>query len=79
MKNCFEFFFVPFLSFVLFLLLYGFNKLLNVSSHKDIPLISEYLAQRLPLQLAAYVLVQALPVSFFFFAQLNDTRFSGPN
>lgn len=79
MKNCFQFFFVPFLSFILFLILYGLNKLLNVICQRDIPLISEYLTQRLPLQLAAYTLVQSLPVSFFFFAQLNDTRFHSAN
>lgn len=78
MKNCFQFFFVPFLSVVLYALFVGVNKILN-SSEKDIPFISKYLKPRFPLHIAAYTLVQALPVSFFFFAQLNDTRYSNAN
>ena len=74
MKNTFQFFFVPFLAVVLLLLLYLFNKLLNVRCKKDIPFISDYLVPRFPLLIGAYTLVQALPVTFFFFAQLNDTR-----
>jgi hypothetical protein len=79
MKNCFQFFFVPFLAVCLFFLIVGFNKLLNKVCKKDIPLISEYLQPRLPLLIGAYALVQALPVCFFFFAQLNDTKYSHPN
>lgn len=45
---------------------------------RDFPLISKYLVPRAPLLIAAYTLVQALPVSFFFFAQLNDTTFRHP-
>lgn len=78
MENCFQFFFVPFLSVVLYALLLGLNRLLNASG-RDVPLISSYLKPRLPLHIAAYTLVQALPVSFFFFAQLNDTRYRSPN
>jgi hypothetical protein len=40
MENCFQFFFVPFLSFILYLLIVGFNKLLNNCCRRDIPLIS---------------------------------------
>ena len=79
MKNCFQFFFVPFLAFILFLLIVGFNSLLRKCCQKDIPLISEYIQPRLPFLIGAYTLVQALPISFFFFAQLNDTKFSHPN
>lgn len=78
MKNCFQFFLVPALSFLLWLLLFGINKLLINYCKRDITLISNYLVPRLPLHIAAYVLVQALPVSFFFFGQLNDTKFSSP-
>jgi hypothetical protein len=78
MKNCFQFFFVPFLSVLLYALIVLSNKILN-SFDKDIPLISKYLKPRFPLHIAAYTLVQALPVSFFFFAQLNDTRYNSPN
>ena len=79
MKNSFQFFFVPFLAVILLLLLVGFNKIVNRVCKKDIPLISEYLQPRLPLLIGAYALIQALPITFFFFAQLNDTRFSNPN
>lgn len=79
MKNCFQFFFVPFLSFILYLIIIGFNKLLNSCWRRDIPFISEYIQPRLPLLIAAYTLVQALPVSFYFFAQLNDTTFNSRN
>lgn len=75
MKNCFQFFFVPFLSVILYALIIGINKILN-SYKKNIPLISDYFKPRFPLHIAAYTLVQALPVSFFFFAQLNDTRYN---
>lgn len=78
MENCFQFFFVPFLSVLLYALLLGLNRILNASG-KDVPLISNYLRPRLPLHIAAYTLVQALPVSFFFFAQLNDTRYKSLN
>jgi len=79
MKNCFQFFFIPILSFILFLIFVGINKILNATCRKDIPLISQYLMPRLPLHIAAYTLVQALPISFFFFAQLNDTKYSSLN
>lgn len=78
MENCFQFFFVPFLSVLLYALFVGLNRILNASG-RDIPLISNYLKPRLPLHIAAYTLVQALPVSFFFFAQLNDTRYRSLN
>lgn len=78
LRNCFQFFFVPFLSVILYCLVVGFNKLLN-RCRRDIPLISEYLQPRLPLLIGAYVLVQATAVTFFFFAQLNDTKYSSPN
>ena len=79
MKNCFQFFFVPFLAVCLYLLIVGFNKLLNKACKKDIPLISQYIYPRFPLLIGAYTLVQALPVTFFFFAQLNDTRYKHGN
>jgi len=78
LKNTFQFFFVPFLSVILYGLIVGFNKILNCWD-RDIPFISQYIAPRLPIHIAAYTLVQALPVSFFFFAQLNDTKYSSPN
>jgi hypothetical protein len=78
MKNCFQFFFTPILSFALLFLLFGINKLINSCCQKDIGLISNYLWPRAPLQVGAYTLVQALPVSFFFFAQLNDTTYRHP-
>ncbi len=53
----------------------GINKLLNKFANKDIGLISNYLWPRAFLHAGAYTLVQALPVSFFFFAQLNDTTY----
>jgi len=40
MKNCFQFFFVPFLAVVLLLLFVLFNKILNKACKKDIPFIS---------------------------------------
>lgn len=78
MKNCFQFFFVPFLSAIFYGLVVGINKILN-SYEKDIPFISTYFKPRFPLHIAAYTLIQALPVSFFFFAQLNDTRYNSAN
>jgi len=39
-KNCFQYFFVPFLSFLLYVLIIGLNKVLNICLRKDIPLIS---------------------------------------
>lgn len=65
------------LAVVLLLLLVGINCLVNRCGH-NIGLISDYFMPRFPLLIAAYTLVQALPVSFFFFAQLNNTRFSSP-
>lgn len=79
MKNCFQFFFVPFLSVILYFLIVGLNKIINSCCQKDIPFISNYIKPRLPLLIGAYTLVQAIPVSFFFFAQLNDTKYSSPN
>lgn len=79
MKNCLQYFFVPLLSVLVYLLLIGFNKTLNVCFRRDIPLISQYLKSRLILNIAAYTLVQAIGVSFFFFAQLNDTKYSSAN
>lgn len=76
LKNCLQYFFVPFLSFLLYCLIVGFNKCLNIICKKDIPFISQYIKPRLPLQIAAYTLVQAIGVSFYFFAQLNDTKYS---
>jgi len=78
MKNSFQFFFVPFLACALLLLLFLINLALRKLCKRDFPLISKYLVPRAPLLIAAYTLVQALPVSFFFFAQLNDTTFRHP-
>jgi len=78
MYNCFQFFFVPFLSMVLYGIIVGVNKIINCTCNRDIPFISRYIQPRWPLQIGAYTLVQALPVSFFFFAQLNDMRLSSP-
>ena len=41
-------------------------------------MISKFLIPRATLLIAAYTLVQALPVSFFFFSQLKDTTFRHP-
>jgi hypothetical protein len=41
-------------------------------------MISKFLVPRAPLLIGAYTLVQALPVSFFFFTQLKDTTFRHP-
>ena len=79
MKNCFQYLLVPFISFLVYILLIGLNKVLNICCKKDIPLISQYIKPRLPLHIASYTLVQAIGVSFFFFAQLNDTKFSSIN
>ena len=79
MKNCLQYFFVPLLSVLLYVVLIAFNYLLNICCRKDIPLISHYLKSRILLNIAAYTLVQAIGVSFFFFAQLNDTKYSSAN
>lgn len=79
MKNCWEFFFVPLLSFGLLFLLIFFNFIINKLCKRDITLISKYLQKRSFLHAGAYTLVQALPVSFFFFGQLHDTRYSSVN
>ncbi len=75
MKNSFQFFFTPLLSFGLQFLFIGLNCLLNIICKRDIPIISKYFLPRLPLHAAAYTLVQALPISFFFFGQLQDQRY----
>ena len=79
MKNSFQFFFVPLLSFGLLFLLLGLNCLVNICAKRDIPLISKYLRKRIPLHVGAYTLVQALPISFFFFGQQKDTRYNHVN
>jgi hypothetical protein len=57
-----------------------FNKfLLNKCCRKDIGLISKYLVPRAGLLAGAYTLVQALPVSFFYFAQITETTIHHPN
>lgn len=75
MKNSFQFFFVPLLSFALLFGLILLNKLINLVCKRDITIISKYLQPRAGLHAGAYTLVQALPISFFFFGQLQDTRF----
>jgi len=75
MKNSFQFFFVPLLSFALLFGLILLNKLINFAFNRDISIISKYLQPRAGLHAGAYTLVQALPISFFFFGQLQDTRF----
>lgn len=75
MKNCFQFFFVPFLAMCLLGILALVNLAVNKACGKDISLIRHYLMPRWPLLIAAYTLVQALPISFFFWAQLNDTKY----
>jgi hypothetical protein len=47
--------------------------------HRDIPIISKFLQKRGFLHAGAYTLVQALPISFFFFGQLQDTRYKSRN
>ena len=79
MKNSFQFFFVPILSFALLFLFLLINWLINICCKRDISVVSGYLKPRIPLHLAAYTLVQALPISFFFFGQLQDTRFRSLN
>lgn len=76
MKNSFQFFFTPLLSFGLLFLLIGFVCLLRMCCKRDFPLVSKYLAPRAGIHAGAYTLVQALPVSFFFFGQLKDTRYN---
>lgn len=78
MKNCWEFFFIPLLAVALLGLLYLLNLLFRKCCRRDFCLISKYLVPRAPLLIGAYTLVQALPVSFFFFSQLKDTTFSHP-
>ena len=78
MKNSFQFFFTPLLSFGLLFLLIGINFLVGFCG-KTIPLIGGYLMPRIGLHAAAYTLVFALPVSFFFFGQLKDTRYNNVN
>ena len=78
MKNSFQFFFTPLLSFALLFLFILINFLVGFCG-KTIPIISGYLQPRGRMHAGAYTLVQALPVSFFFFAQLNDTRYNHPN
>ena len=78
MKNSFQFFFTPLLAFGLLFLLIFFNFCLNLCN-RDIPVISNYLQPRAGHLAGAYTLAQALPVSFFFFGQLNDTRYNHPN
>jgi hypothetical protein len=78
MKNSFQFFFVPLLSFGLQFLFILLNFIVNKICKRDIPIISKYLQPRLGLHAAAYTLVQALPISFFFFGQLQDTRYNHP-
>lgn len=79
MKNSFQFFFTPLLSFAGQFLLIGINFLINKVCKWDIPIISQYLRPRLGHHAAAYTLVQALPISFFFFGQLQDTRYNHVN
>ena len=79
MKNSFQFFFTPLLAFALLFLLIFINFLLVLCCSRDIPLISGYLQPRAGHLAGAYTLAQALPVSFFFFGQLNDTRYNHPN
>ena len=79
MKNSFQFFFVPFLSFALLFLLLGITWILNRCAKRDLPFVSGYLKPRIPLHVGAYTLVQALPISFFFFGQLKDTRYNHVN
>lgn len=75
MKNSWQFFFVPILAVGLLGLLYLVNLLLRRFCRRDFCMISNFLLPRLPLLIAAYTMVQALPVSFFFFSQLQDTTF----
>ena len=70
---------MPLLSFGLLFLLIGIAKLVNVCGKRDIPFISNYLQPRAPLHAGAYTLVQALPISFFHFGQLQDTRYKSLN
>ena len=78
MKNCFQFFFIPFLAVMLLALLALLNLLFRKCCRRDFCIISKYLVPRLPLLIGAYTLVQALPVSFFFFTQLKDITIRHP-
>lgn len=78
MKNCWEFFFIPILAFALLGLLFLLNLLFRKCCRRDFCMISKFLVPRAPLLMGAYTLVQALPVSFFFFTQLKDTTFRHP-
>ncbi len=71
---------MPILAFALLGLLFLLNWLiLNKFFRKDVGLISNYLVPRAALLAGAYTLVQALPVSFFYFAQITDTTIDHPN
>ncbi len=75
MKNSFQFFFIPFLAMIFLGLLYLLNKFFRKCLKKNFCMISDYLAPRAFLLISSYTLIQALPISIFFFAQLNDTTF----
>lgn len=79
MKNSFQFFFVPLLSFGLLFFLIFVNFLVRKCAKRDITLVSHYLQPRFLHHMGAYTLVQALPISLFFFAQLKDTRYKSVN
>lgn len=78
MFNSFQFFFIPFLAVILLGLLALLNLCFRKCCHKDLCVISKFLVPRLPLLIGAYALVQALPVSFFFFSQLKDITWRHP-
>lgn len=76
MKNSFQFFFTPLLSFALLFLFIFINKIiLNKICKRDFTLVSKFLQPRAFHHGAAYTLVQALPIAFFFFGQLLDQRY----
>lgn len=67
------------MAFALLALLFLFNWfILNKLCRKDIGFISHYLVPRAGLLAAAYTLVQALPISFFYFAQMMDITIYSP-
>lgn len=75
MKNSWQFFFVPMIAVGILGFFYLLNMLFRKFCRRDFCVISKFLIPRAPLLIAAYTLVQALPVSFFFFSQLKDTTF----
>lgn len=70
--NDFQLLMTCLLSFLLLAMLYAFAVLVLASSDYVISPIMNYFWRRKMLHLGAYALVTALPLSFYFFGQMND-------